>query len=119
MEQLIAGSSHDPHAVLGAHPRDDGTVIRALRRGAKEVVAVVDSRRHPMTRVHPEGVFEATVPGTVLDYRIEADGQLTDDPYRFAPTVGEVDLHLIGEGRHERLWTVLGARPREIGGVAG
>ncbi|HEU4422913.1 MAG TPA: 1,4-alpha-glucan branching protein GlgB, partial [Pilimelia sp.] len=47
------------------------------------------------------------------------DGQLTDDPYRFAPTVGEVDLHLIGEGRHERLWTVLGARPREIGGVAG
>ncbi|NUT45896.1 MAG: 1,4-alpha-glucan branching protein GlgB, partial [Saccharothrix sp.] len=35
-----------------------------------------------------------------------------DDPYRWLPTVGELDLHLIGEGRHERLWDVLGARVR-------
>jgi 1,4-alpha-glucan branching enzyme len=34
---------------------------------------------------------------------------VTDDPYRWLPTVGEVDLHLIGEGRHEQLWDVLGA----------
>ncbi|MEV1199095.1 1,4-alpha-glucan branching protein GlgB, partial [Microbispora rosea] len=34
----------------------------------------------------------------------------TDDPYRHWPTLGELDLHLIGEGRHERLWEVLGAR---------
>ena len=33
-----------------------------------------------------------------------------DDPYRFLPTLGEVDLHLINEGRHEQLWEVLGAR---------
>jgi 1,4-alpha-glucan branching enzyme len=26
---------------------------------------------------------------------------LVDDPYRHLPTLGEVDLHLIGEGRHE------------------
>jgi 1,4-alpha-glucan branching enzyme len=35
-----------------------------------------------------------------------------DDPYRWLPTLGEVDLHLIGEGRHENLWTVLGAHVR-------
>ncbi|HEX6231996.1 MAG TPA: 1,4-alpha-glucan branching protein GlgB [Jiangellaceae bacterium] len=29
--------------------------------------------------------------------------------------LGEVDLHLIGEGRHERLWDVLGAHPDEEG----
>lgn len=34
-----------------------------------------------------------------------------------ATHLGELDLHLIGEGRHERLWTVLGAHVRE-GGVA-
>src|SRR5262249_36762557 len=45
------------------------------------------------------------------DYRVEADGVPHDDPYRYLPTVGELDLHLISEGRHERLWTVLGARP--------
>ena len=42
-----------------------------------------------------------------------------DDPYRFAPTLGQVDLHLIGEGRHEQLWTVLGAHVREYAGPLG
>ena len=41
------------------------------------------------------------------------------DPYRFAPTLGQVDLHLIGEGRHEQLWTVLGAHVREYDGPMG
>jgi 1,4-alpha-glucan branching enzyme len=31
---------------------------------------------------------------------------------------GELDLHLIGEGRHERLWEVLGAQPAADGGVS-
>jgi 1,4-alpha-glucan branching enzyme len=29
--------------------------------------------------------------------------------------IGDVDLHLVGEGRHERLWDVLGAHPRNRG----
>ncbi|HEU0214236.1 MAG TPA: 1,4-alpha-glucan branching protein GlgB [Jiangellaceae bacterium] len=33
--------------------------------------------------------------------------------------LGEVDLHLIGEGRHERLWDVLGAHVRSIDGATG
>jgi 1,4-alpha-glucan branching enzyme len=33
--------------------------------------------------------------------------------------LGEVDLHLIGEGRHERLWDVLGAHVRSAGDVTG
>ena len=35
---------------------------------------------------------------------------ITDDPYRHLPSLGEMDLHLIAEGRHEKLWQVLGAR---------
>jgi 1,4-alpha-glucan branching enzyme len=50
-----------------------------------------------------------------MDYRVLTtwgDGieHEQDDPYRFAPTLGEIDLHLVNEGRHEQLWTVLGAR---------
>src|SRR5258708_33298737 len=63
-----------------------------------------------MRRVHDEGVFEATVPGSVTDYRIDVDGVVRDHPSRHLPTLGEFDLQLISEGRHERLWTVLGAR---------
>ncbi|MEU1754371.1 1,4-alpha-glucan branching protein GlgB [Micromonospora matsumotoense] len=117
MDQLIAGATHDPHALLGAHPADGWTTIRTMRRGAGDVALLVGDDRHPMKRVHDVGVFEAHVEGSVLDYRVEVDGGVTDDPYRHPPTMGELDLHLIGEGRHERLWEALGARVRD-GGVA-
>ncbi len=50
----------------------------------------------------------------VPDYRLavayDADPLVLDDPFRYLPTLGEIDLHLINEGRHEQLWEVLGAR---------
>jgi 1,4-alpha-glucan branching enzyme len=115
LEHLISGDTHDPHAVLGAHPKDGTTVIRALRRGATGVSVVVGDDRYPMKKIHEAGVWATEVPGTVLDYRLDVDGAVVDDPYRYLPTLGDLDLHLIGEGRHERLWTVLGAHPRENG----
>ena len=59
-----------------------------------------------------------------LDYRLEVDvrdgGTFTiDDPYRFTPTIGELDLHLVGEGRHEELYEKLGAHVIEHDGVTG
>ncbi|MGH3280966.1 MAG: 1,4-alpha-glucan branching enzyme, partial [Trebonia sp.] len=129
IEQLVAGQHHDPHSVLGAHrvpgegPVVEGTVIRALRPLAASVVALLpDGSRHPMAHRYL-GVFEVVVPEepeSVLDYRLEVayvtgDPQLQDDPYRHLPTVGEFDLHLIGEGRHEQLWRALGARPMKSG----
>nr|WP_187361460.1 1,4-alpha-glucan branching protein GlgB [Phytoactinopolyspora mesophila] len=35
------------------------------------------------------------------------------------PVIGDLDLHLIGEGRHERLWDVLGAHPGSVDGEQG
>ena len=115
MNSVLAGDTHDPHAVLGAHPRGGNTVVRTLRKGAKEVFVLHDGERVPMTPVHPDGIFAAQLPGTVLDYRLDVDGVEYDDPYRHLPTLGELDLHLIGEGRHEKLWKVLGAQPRGEG----
>ena len=62
--------------------------------------------------------------GDVPAYRYEVtwpDGStsIEEDPYRFWPTLGDIDLHLIGEGRHERLWRALGAHPRVHQGTAG
>jgi 1,4-alpha-glucan branching enzyme len=42
-----------------------------------------------------------------------------DDPYRCLPTLGELDLHLIGEGRHQKLWLKLGSRRVIHQGVEG
>jgi 1,4-alpha-glucan branching enzyme len=112
---------HDPHSLLGAHPGQGSVTIRALRPLAETVTVVLDDgSRVPMQHVH-EGVFSATLPGvTMPEYRIAvtypgAPETVADDPYRHLPTLGEVDLHLIGEGRHEALWTVLGARVRPAG----
>src|SRR5688572_12659257 len=43
----------------------------------------------------------------------------TEDPTRFRPTIGDLDQHLLGEGRHRELWRVLGAHVREHQGERG
>jgi 1,4-alpha-glucan branching enzyme len=118
IDTLIAGTHHDPHGILGGHPGPDGVTIRALRPLAESVTVVLPGgARAPMRHIH-QGVFSVTVPGTsVPDYRLAVTytglpESISDDPYRHLPTVGEMDVHLIAEGRHEELWRVLGARVR-------
>ncbi len=127
IDRILAGQHHDPHAVLGAHAAPDGTVVRALRPLATSVEVVLpDGTRYPMQHVH-EGVFSATVPPAAtadryhlaVGYADDGAELLTEDPYAYLPTLGEMDLHLIGEGRHEELWRVLGARVRpDLGGTS-
>jgi len=118
LDRLVGGAHHDPHGILGAHPVDaKRTAIRTLRPDATAARVVIGDERTEMTRVHDAGVFEAVVDGPPRDYRIETTYStgtyVSDDPYRWLPTLGEMDLHLIGEGRHENLWEVLGAHVRE------
>ena len=75
---------------------------------------------------HPAGVYDAVLPaGQALDgYRLEVaygdtPAVTVRDAYSFLPTLGELDLHLIAEGRHEQLWDKLGAHVREIDGARG
>ncbi|HEX8002900.1 MAG TPA: 1,4-alpha-glucan branching protein GlgB [Mycobacteriales bacterium] len=124
LDRLVGGAHHDPHSLLGAHPARSKSTIRALRPGADAVTAIVAGERVPMKKVHDGGVWAATVAGgEVPDYRVEvtygSDTYVTDDPYRYWPSLGDIDLHLIGEGRHEDLWCKLGAHVRTYGGTTG
>jgi 1,4-alpha-glucan branching enzyme len=124
LERLVGGVHHNPHAILGAHPTGDGrTIVRTLRPDAAAVELVQGKSRAPLGLVHDSGVWEVIVDGGVQDYRLDVaygdDHYLVDDPYRWLPTLGEVDLHLIGEGRHENLWDVLGAHVRSYDTPAG
>ena len=112
-EQVIGGDTHNPHGMLGAHPLDDGrTIIRTLRHHATGVTLLKDGQEIPLEHLYG-GIFGTVVDGPVGDYRYRVaygDSETeADDPYRWLPTLGDVDLHLIGEGRHEFLWNVLGA----------
>jgi 1,4-alpha-glucan branching enzyme len=125
---LAAGELADPHALLGPHPDGDGgATIRAWRPGAGHVVIhVAGGMDYGCELVHPAGVWAARLDGVTppLSYEIETrypDGVAVTAPdaYRFAPTVGDLDLHLAGEGRHEEIYEHLGGHLREVDGIAG
>ncbi|MFI5665143.1 1,4-alpha-glucan branching enzyme, partial [Streptomyces sp. NPDC051684] len=120
---LLGGTHHDPHAVLGAHPVAQGVIVRCLLPYALGVSVLAGDTAWELPDTG-DGLFEGGLPGTTVhDYRLRvttADSVFeADDPYRFLPTLGELDLHLIGEGRHEGLWTALGAHVMEHQGVPG
>ena len=130
LERLVTGLHHDPHSLLGAHPALDGegrdcVVIRGWRPDAVGMVLLAGERRVEMGCVHPAGLFAGVVEGAAApDYRLEAtypDGvvAVVDDPYRYWPTLGQLDLHLLAEGRHEGLWRHLGAQVRVHQGTPG
>jgi 1,4-alpha-glucan branching enzyme len=127
---LVQGRHHDPHSVLGRH----GGIVRALRPGAGEMYVVVTGQepdrapleRTAMRQVHPGGLWEGPLDPSAASYKLEAlygtPGSPTfvfDDPYRYWPTLGDLDLHLFNEGRHRRLWEVMGAHPRTHQGTSG
>ncbi|MCA1721983.1 MAG: 1,4-alpha-glucan branching protein GlgB [Actinobacteria bacterium] len=123
LEALAGGAHSNPHSILGIHPVDDGVVLRALRPDAEAVVALIGGQRVELHHCHA-GVWEAKVEGAgVTDYRLEVTYLGTtypaDDPYRYLPTLGEMDQHLVAEGRHEELWTVLGAHVRRYQSASG
>ena len=124
---VAGGRHHDPHGILGPHPHDGGVTVRVLRPLADEVVVLTSDGEHPAEH-EQDGIWVVVVPGdTIPEYRLRVrygdETTDTDDPYRFWPTVGEMDRHLIREGRHEELWRVLGANvhtyPSTLGEVTG
>ncbi|WP_442819271.1 1,4-alpha-glucan branching protein GlgB [Streptomyces sp. NBC_01236] len=126
LERLLAGAHHAPHAVLGAHAAADGSgvVVRVLRPLARAVTVVTDEGVRAELAHQSGGLFTGALPGgKVTGYRLLVTygerQEEHDDGYRFLPTLGELDLHLISEGRHEELWQVLGAHVRTLDGSTG
>ncbi|MET1044227.1 MAG: 1,4-alpha-glucan branching protein GlgB [Microbacteriaceae bacterium] len=124
ISELAHGSHPRPHDLLGQHPVDDGFVIRCVRPLAATVTAVrADGSRVPLDHLS-DGLWQGVASGPGQAYQIEAtypngDTWIAEDPYRFVPTVGDIDLYLWGEGRHEQVWHVLGSHHRPHEGVDG
>src|SRR3954453_5841906 len=121
IEQLVNGQHSNPHGVLGVH----GTTVRALRPDATAmVIELPDGEQTPMRQIHAGGVWEGELRSEEFakTYKLRADYEgspsyVYDAPYKGWPTLGDMDVYLFGEGRHRRLWEVLGSHHRCHEGV--
>jgi 1,4-alpha-glucan branching enzyme len=125
---------NDPFAVLGPHRVAGRIFIHTFQPGALsvEVLTHADGAYGspvPLQQVSADGLFAGAIAGfTELPaagsyvLKITWPGgvhQITEDPYAFGLLLGELDLHLIAEGRHFELDRCLGAQPMMIAGVEG
>jgi 1,4-alpha-glucan branching enzyme len=127
-DRLLNGDHADPFSVLGMHSDAAGVVVRAVVPDAASV-AVVDANSGvvvaELERLHPQGGFAAVMPGRAAPfaYRLRIKWgdayQDVEDPYRFLPVLGQMDVHLLAEGTHLRSYEKLGAHPLVVDGVAG
>lgn len=113
---------YNPHGLYGWH---DGAV-HTRRPGAQRVELVTATEVITMRNLGDDIFFAELEEDEDYRLRITYPAQPprdVADGYRFLPTLGSLDLHLISEGRHERLWEVLGANiktyPSELGPITG
>ncbi|SDP03158.1 1,4-alpha-glucan branching protein GlgB [Desulforhopalus singaporensis] len=135
IEKVIAACHHDPAAVLGAHfgtPDSDQVTVRTYQPDALRVEFVHNGQSRDMQRIGTSGMFSIIVPQAVLSdrrlppftyqFKVHFPGQpisLTNDPYRFAVQLGELDRHLFSQGTNYRIYEHLGAHCTEVEHVSG
>ena len=132
---LCRGEHGDPFAVLGLHADAKKRLwLRSIQPGASavhvidadsgEVLVELAERKIAGLGDH-SGFFEASILGRnkLFNYRLRITWpggvQEIEDPYRFPPVLGELDVWLLAEGSHLRPYERLGAHLREIDGVKG
>jgi 1,4-alpha-glucan branching enzyme len=128
IDAIVGGRHGDPFATLGPHQFDHEVSIRVVAPAA-EAVDVIDSNSGgvlaSLERLHDAGFFagsiearDASAPYRLRFRRGEAQWE-EDDPYRFPPVLGDMDVHLLTEGTHRLLYEKLGAHPVSLEGTKG
>ncbi len=127
IQAIVRADHHDPFSFLGMHRDGQGLVVRVFLPDAQGV-ELIDGRSGaavaPFSKIHHDGLFVARVAGEQLfpyRLRVRTGGGTSEieDPYRFPPVLGPLDLHLMGEGNHLELYRKLGAHEGTLEGVSG
>ncbi|NDL66921.1 1,4-alpha-glucan branching protein GlgB [Clostridiales bacterium F-3ap] len=126
LDALLASEHRDPHHLLGIHQEEGGGWHVNVFQPAAVKAVVVDKNSgeaHPMEKVHEDGFFTVELPGQ-LEYKVlledgYGNGWETEDPYKFGPVLGELDLYLFGQGTHYEIYEKMGAHAMEHEGAQG
>ncbi len=129
LEALVEGRHGSPFQLLGPHVEEQAgrreLVVRSFQPDATKLWLVQDGKAVEAARVHPEGLFKASLGDrqkASYHLRFETRAGKTvelEDPYAFESQLTDFDLHLLREGTHLRIWEKLGSHPAEVRGVKG
>lgn len=123
VDLLVAGKHPNPHQFLGLHQIANGQkLLRVFAPEKQEHSIVLQSEIRPMTQIHRSGIFSLMLPNEITrkDYRlISHDGTRYIDPYSFPPLFTNTDGYLFHEGKHYKIYDVLGSHVMNYEGVEG
>ncbi|MGL4563529.1 MAG: 1,4-alpha-glucan branching protein GlgB [Brevinema sp.] len=114
---------NNPFGVLGITANDNKYTITVINHHAKQIIVcdTVSEEEFPLIK-QKDGFFQTTIPD-VIDYKLKItynhNQTLEDDPYKFSPILNDLDLYLFNEGKHYRVWEIMGAHHVIYNGVAG
>ncbi|MGF1575184.1 MAG: 1,4-alpha-glucan branching protein GlgB [Cyanophyceae cyanobacterium] len=132
IDRLLANAHPHPYEILGAHqsptPEDPQQwTIRVMLPRATSVAVVLEGsgKEYPLDRI--QGDLFATVISSPQSprYQLKVDWdwgetELRQDAYAYHPEfVGDMDIHLFGEGNHHRIYDKLGSQLTQVNGVSG
>jgi 1,4-alpha-glucan branching enzyme len=125
VDAIIHARHGDPFAILGPHECAGGCAVRSFQPGATAVEAIAAESDRVLAKldsIDPAG-FWSGVMQAAMPYRLRIisrdDVWITEDPYAFGPSLGEVDIYLLAEGRHREIGRTLGAHITRQNGVLG
>ncbi|SUS06218.1 1,4-alpha-glucan branching enzyme [uncultured Defluviicoccus sp.] len=133
IDRILNADHGDPFSILGMHKDPAGgteVVVRTFQPRARRV-SVVDSATAKVVaelpEVREEGFFAGPVKGRTTPFRYKlrllphgSDEEYDiEDAYRFGPVLGELDIHLLVEGTHLRIFEKLGSHLMTVDGVPG
>ncbi len=130
IKAVVTGDAVDPFSVLGMHRQkpDSPLQVRVFLPGVEAVEVLDRNGAVPvahLTRLHDEGFFAGTIDDRIEPFpyllRIHEGGTTRDveDPYRFGHYLGDLDCHLLAEGKHLRPYEKLGAHIFNIADIQG
>lgn len=128
-QAIVNAGHHDPFSYLGMHGGGkQGLWVRAFIPDAQSVDVIdvgTGKTVVALVRTDEAGLFAAHLAKhkKPFAYRLRVtSGDLVrdlDDPYGFAPVLGELDRHLLSEGTHYRSYDKLGAHQMTVDGTGG
>lgn len=129
LQRISDATHHDPFEVLGRHRVEGMWVIRIFHPLAETISLSTSNEisyrgKKEFFRIPETDFFTLSARDLPIQYQLQwTDNNnntlITEDPYRFGPTITDFDLHLFNEGQHHCLYDLMGAHAHTIDGVNG